>query len=158
MLEPAMESAEGSISAAAMGFLNYFVDTYVGKMKRNGGRYAPKVKPGNWSQFDSVMEGHPHTTNSVEAWNMVFNNTNPHTKSMWTTVNNFRRKEEMARTKWRQLILARDHEEQADPVGTRQKAVRKKLDVLKGVMVKYYEFEGHEGVSEYLKLISAILS
>ena len=37
---------------------------------------------------------------------MVFNNTNPHTKSMWTTVNNFRRKEEMARTKWRQLILS----------------------------------------------------
>ena len=29
VLEPAMESAEGSISAAAMGFLNYFVDTYV---------------------------------------------------------------------------------------------------------------------------------
>ena len=89
---------------------------------------------------------------------MVFNNTNPHTKSMWTTVNNFRRKEEMARTKWRQLILVRDHEEQADLVGARQKAVRKKLDALKRVMVKYYEFKGHEGVSEYLKLISAILS
>ena len=41
---------------------------------------------------------------------------------------------------------------------TWQKAVRKKLDALKRVMVKYYEFEGHEGVSEYLKLISAILS
>ena len=46
--------------------LKYFVDTYVGRMKRNGGRYAPKVKPGNWSQFDSVMEGHPRTTDSVE--------------------------------------------------------------------------------------------
>ena len=68
VLEPAIESAEGSISAAAMGFLNYFVDTYVAKV------------------------------------------------------------------------------------------VRKKLDALKRVMVKYYEFEGHEGVSEYLKLISAILS
>ena len=99
VLEPAMESAEGRISPEAMAFMNYFVDTYVGRPKRNGGRYAPKVKPIHWSQFEAVMEGRPHTTNSIEAWNMVYNNANPYTKLVWTTVDNLRREEEMARTK-----------------------------------------------------------
>ena len=56
------------------------------------------------------------------------------------------------------MVLSRDQEGEAGPVGARQKMVHKKLASLKRIMNMYAGFLGPEGKYEYLKLIGAILS
>ena len=149
------EAAEGNISEGAMAFVNYFIDTYVGRPRRGGGRSNPPIKPVFWSQFRNIIEGLPHTSNSVEAWNQVWNNANPFTKKMWTTVENLRGEEEITRAKWRQFIQTRDQDTVAAPVGARQAKVRSKMQALQRIASTYFHIVDK---SEFIKQIDSVLS
>ena len=48
-------------------------DYYVKGRRRGRGRSAPMFAPSTWNCYERVLEGHPRTTNTAEAWHRRLN-------------------------------------------------------------------------------------
>ena len=48
--------------------LNYFEDTYIGRLRRNGRRDAPLFSGEMWNMYNRTRNHLPRTNNNVEGW------------------------------------------------------------------------------------------
>lgn len=53
--------------------LNYFEDTWLGRLDRRGRRRAPLFRPDLWNCFTATVEGLPRTNNGLEGWHNTLN-------------------------------------------------------------------------------------
>ena len=72
-------------------FIDYFVETYLGKVGRSGRRGNPRVNIPTWNKFASVLKKVPCTNNGAEAFNGAWNKCTPTNASLWCICDGFLR-------------------------------------------------------------------
>lgn len=60
------------IPAEAQKVLDYFEDTWIGRLIRNNKRREPKFRHDMWNIYSRIKDGLPRTTNAVEGWHRGF--------------------------------------------------------------------------------------
>ena len=95
MIEPFMAKNQDEISEEMDNFIDYFVETYLGKVGRSGKRGNPRIKIPTWNKFDSVFDSEkvPCTNNGAEAFNSAWNKCTPTNASPWCICDGFLREE-----------------------------------------------------------------
>ena len=68
----AFESLVEDIPAELISLIDYFEDTWIGRLDRRDQRRNPLFPIRLWSIYDRVVQGLPTTNNSVEAWHLAF--------------------------------------------------------------------------------------
>ncbi|KAE9528681.1 hypothetical protein AGLY_012256, partial [Aphis glycines] len=53
--------------------VDYFEDTWIGRLTRGGRRRAPTFPIKIWNMFNAVIQGSPRTNNAVVGWHRAFN-------------------------------------------------------------------------------------
>lgn len=71
----AFENIQDQAPDCMMGLLEYFEDTWIGRIGRDRRRRNPLFSLSLWSVHDRVVQGLPRTNNSVEAWHRAFQGT-----------------------------------------------------------------------------------
>ena len=67
VIEPFMAKNQDKICEEMENFIDYFVETYLGKVGRNGRRGNPRIKISTWNKFASVLEKVPCTNTLSQA-------------------------------------------------------------------------------------------
>ena len=159
VLEPLMVKHEDTLSEEALDWCDYFCKTYIGaRNERTGLRRAAKINPDRWSQYNSIIEDKPSTTNSVEGFNSAWNSSSVLNSTVWVTVDHFRKEESIAVSRWREdaTFVEQRLPENDDTGTTRQINQREKIAKLKNLCVHFPTFSG-AFKADYLKLISAAI-
>ena len=74
VISPYVDKVEGELTDDSLNWCEYFVNTYVGGVNpRTGRRRAATIPPDYWSQFYTVKNEKPYTTNSCEGFNSAWN-------------------------------------------------------------------------------------
>lgn len=156
VLGPELDSVEGELSAEAMEWCDYWVNTYVGRYNpRTGKRGVPKIKPSSWIQFEAIQQGMPHTTNAVEGFNSAWGASCPINQSLWTCISNLRREEEVAKVKWRQNQATVEQHSPGITGTSRQTKQRAKMSTLRNLVDNYQKYETPAAKRDYLLLVSS---
>ena len=155
VIEPAMYRIQDNVTEEMDAHLDYFHDTYIGKIMRNGRRARPRFAHDLWSQYSNVINGIPSTNNKVEAWNAAFNRSQPSTAVLWTTIDGFKREDGLAHQKWVQ-----DSQDAADPDvimqgNSRRIAVKLRNERLKTLCLQFDEILDKE---LYLQQVSSLMN
>ena len=66
------ELVDTSYDDVAVGFLQFFEDTYIGRYPRNAPRRLPLFAIDLWNIFNRTDDELPRTNNSVEGWHRSF--------------------------------------------------------------------------------------
>ena len=69
IVEPEMYKMQDEITEEMDDYLDYFNDTFIGKVLRNGRRGNPRFQYTLWNKHQDILDGVPITNNKVEAWN-----------------------------------------------------------------------------------------
>lgn len=89
--------------------VDYFEDTWIGRLTRNMSRRAPMFAISMWNCFNAVIDDLPKTNNSIEGWHRHFNSlTGSHHPSFWTFVQNLKKEQSLNETKMEQIISGRE--------------------------------------------------
>ena len=104
VIEPEIHAMLLQITGPMDRFIDYFLDTYLGKIGRSGFRSTPLIHPKTWSQFNQVLEDSPTTNNAAEAWNGAWTSSVQTNASLWTVIEAFKREEAISITKWKEDI------------------------------------------------------
>jgi len=99
VIEPFMAKNQDEISEEMDNFIDYFVETYLGKVGRSGRRGNPRIKIPTWNKFASVLEKVPCTNNGAEAFNGAWNKCTPTNASLWCICDGFLREEGLVHQK-----------------------------------------------------------
>ena len=85
--------------------LNYFEDTYIGRLRRNGRRDAPLFPGEMWNMYNRTRNHLPRTNNNVEGWhNGLQAHINACHPSLWKFLNVMKREENLSRVKLTQCL------------------------------------------------------
>ncbi|CAF2128971.1 unnamed protein product [Rotaria magnacalcarata] len=76
------ESAPGLIN----NFVDYFEDTFIGRVIRNNSRRAPRFSVNMWNCFSRLDEELPRTNNSSEGWNRAIKNSARENPSIYESI------------------------------------------------------------------------
>ena len=71
----AFESLVEDIPDELIPLIDYFEDTWIGRLGRRDQQRNPLFSIRLWSIYDRVVQGLPRTNNSVEAWHLAFQQT-----------------------------------------------------------------------------------
>ena len=99
VIEPFMARNQDEIAEEMDNFIDYFVETYLGKIGRSGRRGNPRIKIPTWNKFASVLEKVPCTNNGAEAFNGAWNKCTPTNASLWCICDGFLREEGLVHQK-----------------------------------------------------------
>ena len=72
-IETAFEALQDVALDELEPIFNYFEDTYIGRLRRRGGRCDPMFPHIMWSMHERVEEDLPRTNNQVEGWHRKMN-------------------------------------------------------------------------------------
>lgn len=148
VIEPEMYRMEDELTAEMDDYIDYFIDTYLGKVGRNGRRGKPRIKHELWNVFSNVLEKIPTTNNMVEAWNGAWNKSTPTNASLWTIISGFQREEGLVRQKVHDDQLLRvDVEEDSLAGNSRRIHSKDKVARVRNICMEYGE---REDKREYL--------
>ena len=159
VLEPLIEKHEDTLSDEALDWCDYFCKTYIGaRNERTGLRREPKIKPVRWSQFYTIIQDKPCTTNSVEGFNSAWNSNSVLNSTVWVTVDHFRKEESIGVSRWREdaTFVEKRLADSDDAGTTRQISQREKISKLKNLCLHFPTFSG-VFKADYLKLVSAAI-
>ena len=159
VLEPIIDNAEEELSENALDWCDYVVNTYIGCVNpRTGRRKQAKIASDDWSQFQTLLDNKPYTTNSVEGFNSAWNGSSVLNATVWACIDHLRREEGLAMAKWREETMATAPRlpSTEDPGSKRIIAQHNKIAKLRNLCAQYYNF-GPNMRGEYLALISAVL-
>ena len=163
VLEPLVDGHEEEMSDEALDWCDYFCKTYIGsRNERRGDRRPPRIKLERWSQFDTINQEKPYTTNSVEGFNSAWNSNSILNSTVWVTVENLRKEECSAIAKWREdMTFTQQRSPNKDDTGSsRSIKQRNKMATLKNLCENFAGFTGAftaAFTAEYLKMVSAAL-
>lgn len=101
VIEPYLSRNQEYITEEMDAFIDYFVETYLGKVGRNGRRGQPRIKINRWNKFEYALRAVPCTNNGAEAFNGAWNKSTPPQASVWTILDGFLREEGLAAEKYR---------------------------------------------------------
>ena len=73
VIEPFIAKNQDEISEEMENFIDYFVETYLGKIGWSGRRGNPRIKIPTWNKFSTVLEKVPCTNNGAETFNGAWN-------------------------------------------------------------------------------------
>ena len=159
VIEPLLDDHEDQMSVEASDWCDYFLQTYVGVVNpRTGRRKQAKISPSRWSQFYSLLEELPHTTNAVEGFNSAWNSSSSINNSVWVAIDHMRKEESLAMAKFRENIgmVSQRLAEGTDNRDKRNIAQKDKIGKLLNLVKSYQKFTLNM-TGEYIKLVSAIL-
>ena len=159
VLEPLVDSKEEELSDESLDWFDYFSKMYIGaRNDRRNERRPARIRPDRWSQYDSIMQEKPYTTNSVEGFNSAWNSSCILNSTVWVTVENFGKEECTAMARWREdlTFVEQRAPAEADPGTSRSIKQRNKVAALKNLCESFTGFSG-AFKAEYLKLVSAAI-
>ena len=159
VLEPMVEENEENLSEEALDWFEYFTKTYIGAINsRTGVRRAAKIKPERWSQYYTLIQDKPYTTNSVEGFNNAWNGSSALNSTVWVTVDHFKKEETLAMSRWREeATTVQPRLAEADDSGScRNIKQREKVAKLKNLCSQVDTFSGAL-MKDFLKLVSAAI-
>ena len=85
--------------------LNYFEDTYIGRLRRNGRRADPMFAREMWNMYRRTRDHLPRTNNNVEGWHRgVQFNINACHPNLWKFLNVIKNEENLTRVKVTQCL------------------------------------------------------
>ena len=68
--------------------INYFEDTYIGRLRPGGHRRAPLFDLALWNMYDQMIGDLPRTNNAVEGWHRRFQaNVGAYHPNVWKFIN-----------------------------------------------------------------------
>ncbi|CAF4110562.1 unnamed protein product, partial [Rotaria magnacalcarata] len=79
-----------SVMCASKNFVDYFEDTFIGRVIRNNRRRAPRFSVNMWNCFSRLDEELPRTNNSSEGWNQAFKNSARENPSIYESIADLR--------------------------------------------------------------------
>ena len=100
-IKPAYFELKPSLPDILGSFLQYFEETYISGKNNNG---RPMYHPVLWSNYKTVMEGMPKTTNFVESWAIL---TGTHHLSVRKMVDKIRKEQQANDGKILQILAGK---------------------------------------------------
>ncbi|KAG8173372.1 hypothetical protein JTE90_015533 [Oedothorax gibbosus] len=89
--------------------IDYFEDTWIGRIARNGRRREPLFPIEMWNCFSSVVDGLPKTNNSIEGWHRHFSSLlGAHHPSVWKCIKFIKKEQSYSEGKMEQLVAGRE--------------------------------------------------
>ncbi|CAF4612585.1 unnamed protein product [Rotaria socialis] len=73
-----------------LDFVDYFEDTFIGRVIRNNRRRAPPFSVNMWNCFSRLDEELPRTNNSSEGWNRAIKNSARENPSIYESIADLR--------------------------------------------------------------------
>ncbi|CAH0381881.1 unnamed protein product [Bemisia tabaci] len=96
-------------------FIDYFEDTWIGRLDRRGRRRAPLYKREMWNCFNAVIEDLAKTNNSVEGSHNVFNSVlGAKHPTVWKVINAFKKEEKVIRLRFEDILAGRQPYQQKE--------------------------------------------
>ena len=87
------------------GVLNYFEDTYIGRLRRNGRRGDPTFARDVWNMYTRTQNELPRTNNNVEGWHRGIQfHINACHPNIWKFLDVIKREENLTRVKITQCL------------------------------------------------------
>jgi len=124
--------------------VDYFEDTWIGRLTRGGRRRAPTFTIKIWNMFDAVMQGSPRTNNAVEGWHRAFNSAlGANHVTVWKFINMLKREQGLQEAKMEQQIA-----------GVPQQKKRRKYKDLDERLVAVVKSYSDTNKNKYLKSIA----
>ena len=68
----ALKAASEDFSLDAQAVIDYFEDTYIGRLHPGGHRRVPLFQLGLWNMYNQTLDDLPRTNNAVEGWHRSF--------------------------------------------------------------------------------------
>lgn len=141
IIEPETYKLQDDMNEEMDAFIDYFQNTYIGKMLRNGRRGRPTFEPSLWGKYNSVINEVPTTNNAVEAWNGVWNRSQRNAHQFTEIVAGLRREDAEASGKWLDQLNF-PPPDAAQPSGCwRREEARCKASVMKAHCLQYHTYE-----------------
>ena len=155
LIEQEWELYEEEMTEEAAEWMNYFFDTYVGKINpRTGRRKSPKFAHKSWNKYAEVMNDEDTTSNKAEAWNGAYGMRSDANPSFWSTLDSFRREEALAARKFREeTVSIRSQASQPFEGSSRQIKQREKNARIKTTVEKALVLPKQQ----YLNLLSCMI-
>jgi len=86
-------------------FVDYFEDTYIGRLRTRGIRRNPSFAINLWNQYDATMQGLPKTNNSIEGWHRKFSSSlSSHHPSIWKFIDALKKEQSINELQIEQFI------------------------------------------------------
>ncbi|XP_060867196.1 uncharacterized protein LOC132942645 [Metopolophium dirhodum] len=93
--------------------LNYFEDTWLGRLDRRGRRRSPIFPLSMWNCFTNVSADLPRTNNGVEGWhNTLYSLLHAAHPSIWKVINAFKQDENLTKVKIKGFIQGKENASQ----------------------------------------------
>ncbi len=85
--------------------LDYFEDTWIGRIDRRGRRRQPQFQINLWNCYEAVKDGIPKTNNSVEGWHRGFSQLlSAHHPNIWKFIKGLKKEQSVNELKVEQYI------------------------------------------------------
>ena len=81
----AFEAVSEDFPLDAQAVIDYFEDTYIGRLRPGGHRRAPLFNMELWNMYNQTIDDLPRTNNAVEGWHRSFQaNVGAYHPNFWT--------------------------------------------------------------------------
>lgn len=101
----AFEKLEDLASNEIMPVIDYFEDTYIGRLRRRRQRAQPTFPVDVWNVYNNVQNSLPRTNNSVEGWNRKIQTAvSAHHPNIWRFLGILKREQSINNTHIDQLL------------------------------------------------------